>query len=244
MTKRLRYRISSWTQLPDCLSNNSKNYYITVTDLTQQKDINGLVLTVHHAKYGVLFSAMPDSSGKLISEYDEEGVDIPSMTCEEILTQLKRFGFDIQYNQESSLPDYTLSFLMQLDDLGYSKITRIHVGRAPGKNYVVALKADGNEDIYTFGSSITEAKFNKKLASNNVINITEQKDVTWTWVDRTYNIEDVLQANADIEKHGPVFESTEIDNSGLTEYADEVGEEQTFHEYSDEQVVEEYDDAE
>ena len=72
MSQPLRYQITNWNQVTECLSNNSKNLYLTISKLRDQPTIRGDVIKVNHTKYGVLFAAILNGDGKLINTYTED----------------------------------------------------------------------------------------------------------------------------------------------------------------------------
>ena len=74
--KNLRYQISSWDQITQCKSNNSKNLSLSLVKLIRSYKIEGTILQVNHPEFGTLFAAMIDGNGELITENDENGYHI------------------------------------------------------------------------------------------------------------------------------------------------------------------------
>lgn len=238
MGQPLRYRISQWPQAAKCLSNNSRNLYISINNLVQNDTLTGMLIKVEHTEFGTLFAAMIRGQGRIVTQYDDSGNYIPWMTTPEILVQLRKFGFDITYNQISSLSDDILNKLMQVRDLGYDKINKIVVvsrkdGLRINKSYIIALKTKGNEDLLVYGLPITEVKFNNRLAAGKIISLNES-DFDWEWVDAIYNIDDILQENADVEK----FEASESQEAPvmMEHPAMEVPEGFTLYDETDQEV--------
>lgn len=203
MSRILRYQISDWNQITECLSNNSRNLFISLSKYID-KSLKGLCLHVNHVNYGVLFAAMINGSGSLLSNETEDGYDIPFMTTEQILTELQRFGFYVKYDVKSNLPQDVISFLATIDNLGYDKITRVAVEtKQPGgsviwKPTILVFKAvPENDDILTFDCRLTRTKFNKKLADNVIMNVTHEPDLEWDWLNYICNISDILDENID-----------------------------------------------
>jgi hypothetical protein len=104
---------------------------------------------------------MIEGSGELITKQDEEGYDIPFLSTEQILQQLEKFGFIIDYNVRSNLPDKTIDFLATIDNLGYDRITRILLqqndkyGNLMWKPAIVVYKSMiGNERFRLFYNEI------------------------------------------------------------------------------------------
>lgn len=218
----LRYKICRWPQAVNCLSNNSRNLYISVNELVQNEVLTGVLIKVEHTELGTLFAAMVRGEGQIVTKDDEEGNHIPWMTTSQILQQLAKFGFYIIYNQISSLDDDILDELMQVRDLGFDKLNQIVVqsrkeGSKVSKKYTVAMKTKGNEDLLIYGAHVSELKFNNRLASSKMIVLLEDSTIEWSWVDSLYNISDILQENADIEK----FAIDDADIQDLT-HSDEI----------------------
>ena len=205
MSRILRYQISDWTQITECLSNNSRNLYLSLSKHLDGNKLRSLVLNVNHTKYGILFAAMIKGTGSLITDVDEAGYEIPFLTTEEILRQLMKFGFYIVYDVKSNLPNNILSFLATIDNLGFDKISKVVIkrrdkltGSRTNKVATVVFKTvPENEDLLVFSAEITEEKFNKKLQSNIVMNVSEEKDMQWDWLTYMANISDILDENID-----------------------------------------------
>lgn len=223
MARILRYQISDWSQATECLSNNSRNYYISLNKCIDGANLNGLVLQVNHSNYGVLFAAMIRGEGSLICQEDEEGNELEFMTTSAILRELERFGFYIKYDVKSNLPMQMISFLATVDNLGFDKITKIYVesrnkdGALMHVPTIIAMKSnEHNDDILTFGCKISKAKFSEKLAANTVMNVTHQPDTQWDWLTYMVNISDILDENVDPTDD---FETeTGIDSEPFTVY--------------------------
>ena len=122
----LRYNITSWDQLPQCLSNNSRNLKIDVSHFFNNDLLCGLRISVVHRAYGVLFSCMLGASGDLITSsnyYDD--VEEPrafELTPKQILDELYKFGFCIYYEQREHLSPGQIDYLITLKGLHYDKI--------------------------------------------------------------------------------------------------------------------------
>lgn len=209
MNQPLRYKICRWPQAAKCLSNNSRNLYISVNELINNKSLQGLLIKVEHAEFGTLFAAVAAGSGDIVTKYDDEGKLIPWMPTQAILQQLSKFGFYITYKEISSLDDNTINYLMQILDLGYDKISKIVVeyrenGSRHLDDYVIALRSSENPDLLTFGTQITRTKFTNRLTAGKILSL-KDADIDWDWLDSIYNIADILEENRDIEE----FEASE-----------------------------------
>ena len=210
MNQPLRYKICRWPQAVKCLSNNSRNLYISVTELVNNKTLEGTLIKVEHAEFGTLFAAVAAGSGEIVTKNDDDGNLIPWMSTNAILQQLAKFGFYIYYKEISSLDDDTIDYLMKAVNLGYDKITKLVVeyrenGRRIPREYVVALNSKQNEDLLGFGMHVTGAKFTNRITAGKLITLQDNGVYQWDWLDSIYNINDVLEENQDIEE----FESSE-----------------------------------
>lgn len=199
----LRYNISSWNQLPDCQSNNSRDLKLSVTTLIQNDIVNGTVIQLSHKLFGVLFSCLVNGSGRLLSECSNH--HIHELTTEEILCELAKFGFLITYNPREHLSGDQLQYLMTLDQLGFDKIRILDVykfqkdGRIKSTPVVVAFKISENsrwlENTYTS----SEVEFNTSMNNGSSINISAisaDKHFDWSWLDYIADIKDILEDNA------------------------------------------------
>lgn len=165
--------------------------------------LQGLVIRVEHDTYGVLFAAMIKGTGSLLSIVDEQGLDLPFMTTDEILHEIQRFGFYVDYNVIENLPVNVITFLSNVLDLGFDKITRVSVVTKDAfaqevvyKPTVLVIKStEDNSDLLTFGCNLSEKKFMEKLSKNTIMNITYEKDMQWDWVKYIANISDLLDEN-------------------------------------------------
>ena len=200
------------------------------------KNLNGMVVSVSHPNYGVLFAAMIEGSGILITDVDEEGIDIPFLTTEEILRQLMKFGFYITYDVKDNLPIDVFVFLAKLEDLGYDKITRIALesydvsGNKLWLPTIIVMKSEFNPDLLTFDCKVTKKAFQAKLSEASIINVTHEPGMVWDWVTYIANISDLLDENVEEDKDNkpkppvpprlpiPVIQT---DSDGLTIYSDE-----------------------
>lgn len=161
---------------------------------------------------------MIEGSGSLISDVDEEGLDLPFMTTDQILRELQRFGFIIFYDVKKNLPSPILSFLSTVNDLGYDKITRVALQTKTASNGVIwaptilVIKSEFNLDLLEFDCKLTRKDFNQKLSDNVIMNVTHEEGMKWDWVNYTANIDDLLDENTTefddqfkpIHEHHPV----------------------------------------
>lgn len=238
----LRYEISDWTQATECLSNNSRQLSIEVSKLIRNKRIRGTRISVVHPEFGNLFTAIVQAAGSFITDHSESGLAIPEMTTSEILTQLSRFGFNIIYVQEKSLPGPQLAYLMKLVELGYDKITKVIVrsrvdGNLRDVKVVVAIDTAENQDLIHFETVLTEVQFAERASKGTIFNLTEpskELNFEWDWLSYTIAIEDILEANLDKKK--PVHEAQPASPTVPDDY-----DESSFHVYGEVEIIEDDD---
>lgn len=147
---------------------------------------------------------MIKGSGSLISDNDEKGLPIPFLTTAEVLKQIEKFGFIVEYDLKSNLPDQVISYLSMLYNLGYDKISQIGVrtrnekGQLIIRPTVIVMKScEATIDLMKFNRVITEKEFSQKLDLNVVINVTNEPDMVWDWLTYMANIRDILEENID-----------------------------------------------
>lgn len=205
-TKRcpLRYKISSWRQLPDCLSNNSKDLHIHITDYFNNDNLRGFRISVDHMKYGTLFACILEARGLLVTEQDEYGKK--ELSTEAILGELEKYGFFITYAPIEQLASEQLEYLLELKNLGYDKIRIISTWKdkptagewAPK---VVAFQTNPLGDWLNNAYVPSSSEFTNALVAGTAINlsaISKTKQYRWDWLkDKVLNIDDVIRDNAD-----------------------------------------------
>lgn len=199
----LRYQISSWDQLPDCLSNNSKELHLHVTNFIQDARLCGKRITIEHDVFGVLFAVVVDPAGSIVSQFGD-GVEY-GISTNQILSELARYGFLITYKQYGKLPGDLVQYLMTLIQLKFDKIRILNVwdmvhSRKEFKWYVVAFKIPDLPQWLNSGYAPSKKEFLDALESGNAINLSvigEAQRFDWSWL---YNwvadIGDIIEDNA------------------------------------------------
>lgn len=177
---------------------------------------------------------MIKGTGELISNVDEEGNDLPFLTTDQILEQIAKFGFIVVYDLKSNLPSNVLSYLSQLYNLDYDKITRINVksilanGEIRCTPTIIVMKSyKGNDDLLTFDCTIGYKQFCDKLVANSIMDVTDEPGMVWDWVTYMANLKDILDENVDptddfetktdieVEPFTP-YQPSELDEEGNT----------------------------
>lgn len=201
MKNPLRYEISDWNDLNNCLSNNSQNLFIRVSKLLDPH-LTGRIIEVKHSLYGTLFAAVVDASGDMLSN-EVDGRIVRPMTVEAILEQLAIYGFYVTYHPEQYLPGSQLLLLMSVQSLGYRLITVLNVDyKDARRQVVVAFNADDCPAWITYGHVISESELSKKLSSGAALNvdaIPSTHSMNWDWLSYVATIEDVLRMNSRID---------------------------------------------
>lgn len=198
----LRYRISSWRQLPKCRSNNSRDLNIRVSDFINNNVLRGFNIQVYHPKYGVLFATTLEARGVLVTDDDEYGRT--QLSTETILKELHKFGFFITYYPISNLSSAELNYLLVLQQLGYDKLRMIQTAYSANveTSYkVIAFQVDKLTDWLNNMYNPTESEFTQALMDGTAINLTEiseTRKMSWGWLkDKVVDINDVIRDNAD-----------------------------------------------
>lgn len=204
----LRYKLSSWRQLPKCMSNNSRELHISVTDFIQTDLLEGIRIQVNHDKFGVLFACVVNAGGRLIS--CAKCNQIYEFTPTQILSELEKYGFIIEYNPEANLSGNQIQYLMTLDQLGFDKIRIMNVyevdsvtGASVYSTNVVAFNASFNPNWLNNGYACDRKEFTEALnngSAANLTNISETKKYSWSWLSGfVANINDVIKDNSEVQ---------------------------------------------
>ena len=199
----LRYNISSWQQLPGCLSNNSRELKISVSAMIDEH-LSGEVIKVVHTKYGVLFACLVNASGDLLTcTYTNV---LPDLTTQQILVELRKYGFIVTFNPQEHLDGDQMDYLMTLNELGFDKIRIMNVysykkdGSVEFVPKVVAFTIrEETSDLLNNGYSITMVKYLDALNNGRAINISgisSKKKFRWDWLTFVANISDILKDNS------------------------------------------------
>ena len=203
MSNSLRYSISNWDQLTKCRSNNSADLYITVDHVFNDKRLNGTVIRVTHSDFGVLFVCTINASGTILTP-ENSGI-ISEFTTDDILRELKKFGFDITFNLEAGLSGDQLDYLMTLDALDFDKIRTLDVytydkvSTRIFTQYIVAFNIEKCPKWIKQNYCEDEKSFLEALNAGGAMNLTyisQTKQFDWTWLDYVANIKDIIENNS------------------------------------------------
>ena len=194
MADPLRYRISSWEQLPECLSNTSRHLSLHVSEIRNDPALKGLRITVQHCMYGTLFATVLNATGTLI--YPEYATNLDT---EDILTQLANFGFLVEYSARPTLPEEQVTYLETLLTLGFDKLRILPVRFKNDKVElkVVVFNVDKNPKWVSYPYEASYTEWNTALAvDGSAVNITDvslTKQFDWSWLNYVANIQDIIR---------------------------------------------------
>lgn len=200
----LRYKISSWKQLPKCLSNTSGLLRLRVGEYTSEP-LFGIRISVEHEILGTLFACLVNAHGNLLSK-NEKGT-LSELTPDQVIEELAKFGFLVTYDPVSALPQKQVEFLQTINKLKYDKIRILSVwysvhGVKHFKDYIVAFLNQGNPQWLNAGYSPSESEFMKSLSNGTALNLSalsECNNFTWEWLHNfVANIEDVLKDQSNV----------------------------------------------
>lgn len=197
MGEPLRYNITDWHQLRDCLSNNSRDLRIVVSDIFNDDILTGLRIQVVHQLFGPLFVCVLNAEGELITV--PTGSEQIEFTTERILQELAKYGFFVTFDEVKNLPQDQLDFLYTIMGLGYDKLRLLAVkGKdMPNQMYIMVFDVDKAPASWLINTHVaTYAEYTSVLQVGGAINITEKaKRWQWNWLDFVANIEDILEEN-------------------------------------------------
>lgn len=184
MSLPLKYQISDWHQLTQCLSNSSGMLHICVSDIINERSLNCTLIQVKHHTYGILFAYCVDSSGELLSGQ--------SLSTDSILKELNRFGFDITFAKRMNLKSDQLEYLTSLKGLQYDKIRVIHTAN---QDYIVAFNSSQLGDWLSNTYNPSFFDFTDAIFLSNACIIPEDK-YDWSWLTYIASIDDILKDNS------------------------------------------------
>lgn len=203
----LRYEITDWSQVNECLSNNSRDLRMRFIQIMDD-ELCGKLILVEHAVYGTLFACLVQGEGSILSTCD------PCNPCglthvfseEEILRELYKFGFDIRFKKEKRLTGDQLDYLMNLNNLGFDKIRCLNVvlpyaPHAPKYRPIVVGFMVGSLPKWLDNTyACPESEYNRAIGEGTAINITaisQAKKFDWSFLkDHVLSINDILAINS------------------------------------------------
>ena len=199
---KLRYQISNWDQLQECKSNNSKHLHAKCVHITAD-DLDGIVISVEHDRYGTLFASTLATTADIFS-FQDEGCLVHQLSIDDILGELNKFGFNVIYIPIKHLSGKQLDYLMTLRDLHFDKIRVVtfengSTFKSEPTSQVVAFNIEENPEWIHNTYYISKKEFADALMNGSAMNISATcKDNSFDWSfleDYVYSIDDILEEN-------------------------------------------------
>lgn len=194
----LKYNISSWDQLVNCMSNYSTKLHLSVNHITQDTRLSGTLIQVNHGDFGCLFSYLVDGCGPLL---DSDNPLDYELTTNQILTELSRYGYLITYSRKNELPDAQIDYLRTMDKLGFDKIRVLSVYHynAAGVQifgpHVVLFNVEPNPGWLDNTYSASHPEYVSAITSGTAVDISSisvTQRFQWDWLDYVASISDIL----------------------------------------------------
>ena len=184
----LRYRISNWKQLEGAKSNNSRDLSISVTTFVNDHRLNGQRIKVEHRVFGTLFACVVSGKGTLLTE-NIEGY-MHEFTPAQILAELEKFGYYIQYDPTEQLSGNQIDLMLTLNRLGFDKLRVISVwsatlGVKESKIHVVAFQVDPLGDWMNSGYSPSLDEYQDAVTNGyafDISGLSRAKNMNWSWL--------------------------------------------------------------
>lgn len=204
--QRLRYEITDWSQVTECLSNNSKDLRMRYIEITDDELVGKLIL-VEHAVYGILFSCLVEGQGSILSAPDPHDPRSMHMFREEdILMELYKFGFDIRFKREKKLDGDQLDYLINLGNLGFDKLRYLtivlpYVPHKPKYKQVVVGFMVGALPKWLHNTyQCPETEYLKAIEDGSAVNLTaisQSRHFDWSFLkDHVLSINDIIAVNS------------------------------------------------
>ena len=197
----LRYRISDWHQLPQCKSNNSRDLSLRVEDLVQNDILTGTKISVEHTDFGTLFATVIGAKGNLVSEnFADHVYNLPN---EAIFSELYKFGFVVEYREETVLSAEQIEYLETLQKAHYDKIRFITVEHTvksiiTKETMIVCFLVEQNPDWLNNTYNPTYKEYTDALLNGSAVNISKISNIenySWDWLfGKVMSIDDILKA--------------------------------------------------
>lgn len=194
MSEILRYRINNWSQLKDCLSNNSNTLHAYFTAYLGGDRLHGHQIVIEDDTLGVLFAGMIDGGGYYISENDPEGQPIYFLNDSDILRELTRFGFIIEFVPETALPEEQINVLESCQSLGCDYVLRLVVkDNDSAKSHMVAIDSRKGSEWLAYGKEISAREYSYLLSSGTAIDLERFRTSSdWSWLSSLTPISSIL----------------------------------------------------
>lgn len=204
-SQRLRYEITDWSQVTDCLSNNSRDLKLRYIEISDE-DLVGKLIMVEHNVYGTMFSCLVECRGPILSTLSPMDDLYHVLPMDEILAELRKFGFEIFFKREKKLTGDQLSYLMNLDQLGFEKIRKLtivlpYIPHQPKyRTIVVGFMACSHPKWLDNTYQCPQTEYQKAVDAGTVVNLTaisQSRNFDWSFLgDFVLSINDILAVNS------------------------------------------------
>ena len=185
MEHELNYRITDIKYLPECKSNLSQDYSLEIKNYVNNNKLTGTRIAVRHKVFGIVYAYVVNAEGNLVdTEYIESS--IPS-----ILDDLKRFGYNIIYEEYKYLPQEQIDYLKSLLDLKFDHLRFIQT-HDNLKPILVAFKLKDNPKWISIFYKVKGQEYEKAILSGTAFNISEKLGPDYNWnflIDKTVPIQ-------------------------------------------------------
>ena len=204
MSQLLQYKINSWDQLSQCRSNNSPDLRIRVSKYVQNQDIEGTKIEVTHPTYGTLFALTILPRGDLITNIEKDNLD--TIHHDQLLNELKRYGFYVLYEESEYLPSGQVRLLKTLQGLRFDKL-RLFVVHDLSDQWedtlrVTAFNLIDHQDWLNASYSPSKKEWETAILDGTAFNVSgldEAKKYHWDFLYN--NIEDIDKIILRNEEH-------------------------------------------
>lgn len=197
----LRYNISSWDQLVNCMSNNSTQLRIKVAKVVKNNKLGGTIIRVFHPEFGNIFSYVIDGEGGLLTSSNPLDYEL---TTAQLLKELERFGFLVTFNPREHLPEAQIEYLKTVQKLGFDKIRVLDVytytstGTKLMNPHIVIFNVKPNPGWMDNAYSASLDEYTKAITEGTAINLSTMSEAQrfhWDWLNYVADIQDILDDN-------------------------------------------------
>ena len=192
--------ISDWYQLSKARSSTNTKLRVAVSKINDMPILDATCIRVIHDDYGVVFAATVRAKGEILEEQPTGGIFY--LTPDQILSELYKWGFYVEFSVRESLSSDQLSYLETIKRLGFDKLRVLPVIKNTScTNHLVAFNVEQNPNWLAQTYKAYYNEFCNALENGTAVdltNISESKQFDWTWLDYVANIDDILQDNAEV----------------------------------------------
>lgn len=196
------------------MSNNSRELKAVVSEFIQNPFLKGLRISVVHTKFGTLFATVLDASGSIVSEDYVHSED--AITNEQILNELAKFGFLVEYDPGVHLSAEQVDYLETLSGLHFDTIRKLTVTQKsaykPAITNIIVFRCIDHPDWIDNNFVPKQEDLDAALVAGtavNISNISSAESYDWSWLDYVGNIQQIIEANVDDSDHSAELNDSE-----------------------------------